>query len=242
MKNPFETIDVIDRKIETAVKSEKKQSKIRYLVYGIAVLSACMSIYFTSTAMSQSAPLPIAILMAISISGYIDIAPQVASRIFASGKHGLVAFILYVSLTIPILYSMSTTIQTMYTMQSVKIELARTKIDEMKQKEDQRLNAIAERERLTTLLNKYNEEILQETVGTYKERTLRQRIIELEGKINDIDSISNTVIDYKRKDFYTFISDTIGMKGDMLELLMMVVPAVFIDLIAPILLSVVILL
>ena len=238
MKNPFD----VDKKIEVAINNVGKKTKLVYFVYGVAILSAIISVYFTSSAMSQSAPIAIAVIMAVAISAYIDLTPQIASFLLVKNKHKIVAILLYCSIAIPIVYSMGTTVQTMYNIQGNAIEKNRTKTINTSKKKEAIENAKKERSVLIELREKYIKEVQDAQLGTYKERIARDRVKEIDEKIGSFDKIINEQEEYVRNDFYTFVSNVLGIDGEKIELLFLVIPAVFVDLIAPILLSVVVLL
>ena len=247
MKTPFDTI--IDNRINTVVEEQKKevtkQNKkpvFYWLAYVIAFIATGLSVFFTSYAMMQSAPTPVAIAMAVVISLYIDVAPQIATIMLTKGKW-YISVLLYLLTIIPMSYSMSTTLNTMYTIQSSKIEQRRTQKLQQDQRNKERDLLEAERKELIEIKEKYQEELKGLKTGTWQERVTLNRINEINERLNKLSvKTEEQEVKYIRTDFYSFVAGIFKIDSDIIEFFVMAIPALFIDLVAPILLSIVILL
>lgn len=233
MKNPFDY--KIEQKIAETIHTKRKP--IKYPIYAVAIIAGGLSIYFTTNTMMQSLPIIISVMIAVVITLYIDIAPQMAAQLLSEKRNRIIAFVLYFSLCIPVIFSMSTTIQTIYLFQSKQIEQRRTSALMNKQQDENNNNIRKEVERLKELRNKYDEELKAAQVGSWAERTVRARISEIDTRIESLQSQIKEVF-VVRSDFYSFISSITGINADSIEFLLILTPAIFIDIISPILLSV----
>jgi len=219
MKTPF---DNVDRVIINEVEKKKKRNPIKILAYVTASLAAMLSVYFTSVTMIELLPVVIAVAMSVAITLYIDIAAQIAALMLKRSK--VLSVALYILTLVPIAFSILTSLKTMYSIQSVKLESQRNDVQAAEVSKEQLEQLRAERQ-------KYEDELLTVKVGSWQEVTIRKRLAEIDQKMGDITDT------YKRTDFYTFLASITGLTQDWVEFLFMAFPAIFIDIIAPVILT-----
>jgi len=227
-------------------KKNKTVSFLRFFLILLSAMAFILSVYFTGSWFIGRFNIFIAGLISLSMVLFMVISPQV-SRFISSP---IVKFILWISFTIALLFSMGSTIAGQYNRTTEARESNRDTLSvytEYETNEDEILFQIEET-RVEKAIHQQTLEILSQTKEDRIENwqsiaTERKYIDKFNEKIdrlttelkavrnNKMVELNNGIIEEKR-DFYSFISKLTGKEISVIEFIISALPAVFIDLIA----------
>lgn len=249
---------------ENEVKTEKKRPAklmvLRVVAFFVSLCSTFMSVYYTALHFSGYLHIALAILMSIAIVACVVLLPEYAIQ-FYNDRRWLFLTVALLSWIPSVMFSMSTTVGGIYNERSIRLEGAKEIVSDAKayksRKEvlERRIKSLSSdllaarrdaemySERASSLIGdkivgrEMDSLVLQRDrarkVVTAKEEDIRKAEDELSSL--EATKTSSVVV---RKDFYSWIADRFSVESDTVEFMSAVFPAIFIDVISPVMLSV----
>lgn len=217
------------------------------LCYVIFSATCSLSIYYSFTWFLSLAPWPIAILLALAVVGVAAVAPEVARAV--RNVYKITRLLVYAIMVVAITFSMATTIGGIYEGQSGKLSSSGTDGSAIARELDAALSAqdarIMEGRRAVA---DYQGKIEASQVGTAAHRDLiglkgkEQAAIDAAiAKAAELRERKMTLIEggaatQTRATFFDFTASVLGGSASSWEFLLAAAPAVFIDIVTPLML------
>ena len=234
----------LERKEETVKEKLTKKGPFKIAALFISLVAMAASTYFTSEFLSQSGyNIVLAISLSLSMVSFTTMAFE-AIVIFKQKKQYFFMFLFIMLWPIVLAFSMLSTIIVNYGMYETRdnTEAYSVEVIRYEQLIENHHNKIARQEEII--------EGKRETIAYYEERDwgtlsiqreLEDEIDELSIMYDELDELMNTKIDNSievEEDFYTFMGRILNVEAGFLAFIVSILPAIFIDIIAPLAMAV----
>jgi hypothetical protein len=210
-------------------------SAFRLSALSLSMLSSCVSAWFSFGAISSILPLPIAVILSVIVVASATVAPELIILLFRRQRFVTMFFVGFVGI-VASSYSMVTTIAGQYDAREIQDVAEITG----ERNESERLRIIRELDRINVSIDTYQKRITRATdAGTTdtgatilkrqdeaKKAGYEQALV----KINDSENDAG----YVRTGFYDWIGTVTGINGDAVEFGASVLPALLLDVAAPV--------
>ena len=258
LPRPDEIKSLLDINYEEASKlikeyiQNKKKPKLKkfnllvVLFLFISLVSFLLSLYFTGLWFNDYFIKPIAYGLSLTMVLYMVIAPQVFGKIKEADLFVKITFLL------ALIFSMGSTIAGQYNKATIQNNIKTNDtyiIDTYKANEQEIIKKIelleSEKEPHQKLLDQFSSdiELRTEKWGAYitEKEAVENLNIQIKEKENDLKNIREKIIleiqegnkFQEREDFFSFIAKLTGNDRSIIELIISILPAIFLDLISP---------
>lgn len=242
----------------SSMQERRKVNPLAIGLYSIAALTFTLSVYFTALWFLTMFGIFIAGVISVSMVSYMVLSPQAAMRV-----KGLVKIPLWAAFLVAMVFSMGSTVAGQYNKYTQNVDVSgvaeRAVLDILRAEESEILSGIAtDREQ-----QEYHQRTLETLAGTAEDRIMNQAYVATErSKVNQLASSiearekrlnevrvailaeirgGNIGVTEDRDDFYGLVSGIFGLSRKQAEFAIAALPAVFIDVIATLAMSLAIL-